>query len=257
VTARDVIALALAATVLLPATARAQRAAGPPGPPPTPRASAAVDLTGYWVSVVSEDWRYRMVTPAKGDYNGLPINRAAADVADRWDPAADERAGSQCKGYGAAALLRLPGRLHISWDGEAALMLEADAGTQTRRFRFGTTTRPGGRSWQGESAASWDAPRGARGRGAAAAPSTNGSLKVVTTNLKAGYLRKNGVPYSENATVTEYFSVARLAGGGEILVVTTVVDDPVYLTQPYIVSSQFKKQPDAAGWSPTPCSASW
>jgi hypothetical protein len=79
----------------------------------------------------------------------------------------------------------------------------------------------------------------------------------VTTNLRAGYLRKNGVPYSENATVTEYYSLARLRGDYEVLVVTTVVEDPMFLTQPFIVSSQFRKQGDAAGWEPTSCSASW
>jgi hypothetical protein len=80
---------------------------------------------------------------------------------------------------------------------------------------------------------------------------------VVTTNLRAGYLRKNGVPYSENATITEYYSLARLRSDYELLVVTTVVEDSAFLTQPFIVSSQFKRQRDAAGWDPTPCSATW
>ena len=84
-----------------------------------------------------------------------------------------------------------------------------------------------------------------------------GSLTVVTTNMRAGYLRKNGVPYSENATVTEYFDVAPQPDGGQLLVVTTVVDDPRYLPQPFIVSSHFKKEADASKWDPTPCSATW
>jgi len=80
---------------------------------------------------------------------------------------------------------------------------------------------------------------------------------VVTTNLRAGYLRKNGVPYSENATVTEYFDVTKLRSGDDLMVITTIVEDPRFLTQPFIISTQFKKQRDAAGWDPTPCSATW
>jgi len=79
---------------------------------------------------------------------------------------------------------------------------------------------------------------------------------VVTTKMRAGYLRKNGVPYSENATVTEYFDVGQQPSG-EYLVVTTVVDDPRYLTQPFIVSSHFKKEADGSKWDPTPCSSTW
>ena len=80
---------------------------------------------------------------------------------------------------------------------------------------------------------------------------------MTTTGFRPGYLRKNGIPYSESASVTEYYSLARLRPGLEMLVVTTVVDDPKYLTQPFIVSSQFKKQADGSGWDPTPCSSTW
>jgi hypothetical protein len=76
---------------------------------------------------------------------------------------------------------------------------------------------------------------------------------VATSNVRSGYLRKNGIPYSENASVTEYFDVAPLPGGGQVLLVTTIVDDPQYLQQPFIVSSQFKKEPDGSKWDPTPC----
>jgi len=239
-------------------------AQGPPAQ--TPRAAAPIDLTGYWVSIVSEDWRYRMVTPAKGDYQGVPMTPDAVKVADAWNPEADTAAGNQCKSYGAAAIMRVPGRVHIAWDGDRTLKLEADAGTQTRMFRFpstGSGQAPAGPSkgqpsWQGDSVAQWETPggRGRGGRGGANTPRT-GALRVVTTNLRAGYLRKNGVPYSENATVTEYFDLARERGGDVLLVVTSVVDDPAYLRQPFIVSSQFKKQPDAKGWDPTPCSSTW
>ena len=72
----------------------------------TSKAVAPVDLTGYWVSVISQDWRWRMVTPAKGDYAGVPITAAAKKVADAWDPANDEAAGASCKAYGAPAIMR-------------------------------------------------------------------------------------------------------------------------------------------------------
>src|SRR5947209_5605188 len=90
-------------------------AAGLFGQVSTPRSSAPVDLTGYWVSVVTEDWLYRMVTPAKGDYSSVPLNAEGRKTADAWDPSKDEAAGNQCKAYGAPALLRIPGRLHITW----------------------------------------------------------------------------------------------------------------------------------------------
>ena len=229
---------------------------GPPGGPrPSPKAIAPVDLTGYWVSVVTEDWRYRMLTPAKGDYQGLQMSPEARAMADAWDPAADEAGGNQCRSYGAAAIMRVPGRIHVTWQDDNALRLDTDAGTQTRLFRFGPPQPAGQPTWQGSSSAQWETLGG--GRGAPPAPPPGGSLRVTTTNMRAGYVRKNGVPYSENAVLTEYFTVAPLPGGGETLVVTSVVQDPRYFPQPFIVSSVFKKQADASGWDPTPCSSTW
>jgi hypothetical protein len=231
-----------------------------PATPPTGQSAAPIDLTGYWVSIVTEDWRYRMVTPTKGDYQAVPMTPEARKVADGWDPAADEAAGNQCKSYGAAAILRVPGRVHITWQDDKTLRVEMDAGTQSRLFHF-EASPPGPPTWQGDSAAQWERPggRGADGgRGAAnAPPPKGGSLKVVTTNMRAGYLRKNGVPYSENAVLTEYFDVAPQRNGDQLLVVTAIVDDSRYLTQPFVVSTHFRKQADAKGWDPTPCSATW
>ena len=247
-------------SLLAPLPAHAQnRGAPPPAAPPAPtaKASAPIDLTGYWVAFVNEDWRYRMITPAKGDYRGVPITREALGLVNAWDPAADEAAGNQCKSYGAAAIMRVPGRLHVTWQDDNTLKLDTDAGMQTRLFKFGPPAPgPIGKpTWQGNSAARWERPAGAAGGNPAAARA--GSLTVVTTNMRAGYLRKNGVPYSENATVTEYFDAAPQPDGGQILVVTTVVDDPRYLLQPFIVSSHFKKEADASKWDPTPCSTTW
>ena len=231
------------------------------------------DLTGWWVSVVTEDWRWRMVTPKKGDYSSMPMSDDGRKVADAWDPAKDEHDGNACKSYGAAAIMRVPTRLHITWQDENTLKIETDAGTQTRMFRFGesaiSTAAP---SWQGRSKASWEflgnvaVARGGGGQGANgggggaaanAAPAAPrfGSLKVVTDRLKAGYLRKNGVPYSENAVVTEHFDRQTEKNGDVWMTVTTIVEDSKYLTGPYITSSGFKKEADASKFRPAPCSA--
>jgi hypothetical protein len=245
----SLLALALlAAPSDLLAQARGGRG-GPPAAPPTARAAAPVDLTGYWVSVVTEDWRYRMVTPMKGDYQGVPLTPAARAIADAWDPAKEEASGDQCKSYGAPSILRVPGRLHITWQDDQTLKLETDAGQQTRLFHFGAWKAGSGpRTLQGDSVAEWEGG----GRGA-----TDGSLKVTTTNLKGGFLRKNGVPYSENAGLSEYYEVITQPDGSPLLVVTISTVDPQYLRQTFVISSHFKKEPDAAKWKPTACSARW
>jgi hypothetical protein len=175
------------------------------------------------------------------------------------------------------------------------LKWETDQGQQVRLFKFGasaqetqTTTVPP--SWQGNSTATWEPAAGGNfgapppGRGGApgapavpaaaddnaappappafAAPAIggrggnqNGWLKVVTTNVKAGYLRKNGVPYSEKATITEYFQPTPDTYGARYMVVTTIVEDPDYLVAPLVTSSNYKKLPDTNnGWDPQPCS---
>ena len=224
----------------------------PPGPPRTAKASAPEDLTGYWVSLVTEDWRWRMVTPAKGDYDGVPINPAARKVADTWDPAKDEAAGNACKAYGAPAISRVPGRFRITWQDDNTLKLEMDAGTQTRIFHFGgKPPESGDAGWQGYSVASWDRQSG----GGFGPPGPGGSLKVVTTHAKPGYLRKNGVPYSADAVVTEWFDVVKEPDGEQYLVVKTLVDDPQYLMGTFLTSTHFKREPDGAKFHPTPCAA--
>jgi hypothetical protein len=215
------------------------------------------------VSVVTEDWRWRMVTPAKGDFAGVPLTPAARKLGQAWDPAKDEADGNQCKASGAAAIMRVPGRLNITWQDDSTLKIETDAGTQTRLLHFGGKPAPETTaSWQGYSAAQWEGivrgpgepdflpiglnPReGLRGR----------SLEVTTTNLRPGYLRKNGVPYSARTTVREFFDLSRERNGDTWFVVTTIVEDPEYLTQPFVTSTNFKKQADAMGWNPTPCTA--
>ena len=220
--------------------------------PPTARALAPLDLTGNWVAIISEDWRWRMITPPKGDFPSIPMNLAAQQVAEAWDPVKDEAAGEQCKAYGAPGLMRGPTRLRISWLDDTTLKLESDYGMQTRLFRFGSAAAPSGpRTWQGSSKAEWIVAGGGRGRSA----ERHGSMKSVTTNLRPGYLRKNGVPYSERTVFTEHWDVHAETNGDRYLVVTNVVEDPVYLQGRWITAIHFKREPDGSKWDPTPCDA--
>jgi hypothetical protein len=244
--------------VFLMGTLHAQgRGRGPADPPATPKAAAPIDLAGYWVSVITEDWRWRMVTPPKGDYASVPLNAEGRKMADTWDPARDEAAAEQCKSYGAAGLMRVPGRIHILWENDTTMRIDTDAGTQTRIFHFGEqASLSQAASWHGYSIARWEqmpAGRGILGFPDQEVPS--GALKVVTTHLRPGYLRKNGVPYSENAELAEYYNVTREANGDQWLFVTTIVEDPKYLNQTFITSTHFKKEPDGSKWSATPCTA--
>ena len=275
---------------------------GPGATPQTAQAAATNDLTGYWMSVVTEDWRWLMAVPPKGNADSVPISPAGRAILDAWDPAKDEVDGNQCKGYGAGAISRLPTRVRVSWQDANTLKWETDQGMQTRLFRFGPAAveaeaNPGPRSWQGFSVAAWEPTAGGRGGGllgagfggppggggapgpaavglpappatdgdaapaAGPAPAVgrgnaqNGWLKVDTTNLKSGYLRKNGLPYSEKTKVTEYFQPTQETYGVRYMIVTTIIEDPEYLAAPFITSSNYRKLPDTNnGWDPQPCS---
>jgi hypothetical protein len=239
--------------VVIASGAFAQGRAGAPAAPatPTPRAAAPIDVTGYWVAIVSEDWRWRMITPAKGDFPSIPMTLEAQKVAEAWDPARDEASGEACRAYGAPGLMRGPTRLHITWQDDNTLKLESDYGMQTRLFRFSNAPAAANtpRSWQGISTAQWMFAGGGRGA------QRSGSMKTVTTNLRPGYLRKNGVPYGANAVFTEYWDVNTEDNGDKYLVVTNVVTDPAYLQAPWMTAIHFKKEPDGGKWDPTPCDA--
>jgi len=264
------------------------------GPPPTAKAAAPIDLTGYWTAVITEDWHQRMMTAPKGDFgsgepgatagfNGIrngqganpsqggniPYKADAAKLAMAWDPAKDETEGNQCKAYGAAGVMRQPTHLHITWQDDNTLRIDTDAGTQTRLLHFVPTpvaggpnapppvplasqaTPPAGEqpSWQGYSIAQWTI-MGGRGEWA-----KGGSLEVVTTNLKPGYYWKNGMPYSAKLILTEHFRVLKESTGDDWLYMSQMAQDPDYLTEPWIITYQFKKLPDGSRWNPTPCSA--
>ncbi len=234
-------------TLIASAPAGAQGRGGQP--PASPRAAAPIDLTGYWVSIVTQDWRQRMVTPPKGDYESVPITPAAKAIGDAWDPAKDEAAGEQCRSYGAPAVMRNPGRVHITWQDDATLKVDLDAGEQTRLFHFGPWQGAGGpATWQGDSVAQWQM---AQGR------AKFGSLKVETTHVRPGYLRKNGVPYSANAVMTEYWDLIVAPDGAQWLTITSAVEDPQFLQMPWLTALHFKREPDGSRWDPSPCSATW
>ncbi len=251
--------------LILPRQTGAQQPVGQT--PPTARASAPIDLTGYWVAVITQDWRWRMVTPAKGDYAGVPITAKAKTVADTWDPAKDEASGAACKSYGAPGLMRAPTRLHITWQDDNTLKIETDYGMQTRLLHFGDWKGQASASLQGDSLATWELPRVGLGRpnpnsepdARPGGPGTPrfGDLKVTTNHFSGGYLRKNGVPYSPNAVFTEYWDLFKEPSGDQRIMLSTRVVDPEYLSAPWLTVLQFKKESGAAKWDPTPCSAKW
>jgi hypothetical protein len=202
----------------------------------TPKEAAPVDLSGYWMSVIAEDWRWRVLDPPKGDVASLPLNWEGMRVTNEWE----ENDQGTCKMFGAASLMRNPTRVRFEWDDDNTLRVETDHGEQTRLFHFDGAT-PGPEhphSLQGYSVASWD----------------HSGLKVMTTHLSAGYLRKNGVPYSSDATVTEYYDMYS-AFEDTWMTVTTIVEDPKYLVRTYNTSLDFKQLADGSAWNPRPCVA--
>jgi hypothetical protein len=225
------------------------------------KAEAPVDFTGYWVTIITPDWRERMITPAKGDYLAVPITLAAQKVADAWDPAKDEAAGEQCKSYGAPGLMATPTRLHITWQDDNTLKVETDYGMQTRLFHFGNWKAPGGAAtWQGDSVATWEISGGPAPRFRAQNVSQSvrsGSLKIVTTHVRPGYLRKNGIPYSANVKVNEYWDLFKDPRGIGRIMITLEIEDPEYLYRPWFTTLNFKQEPDKSKWDPTPCSSRW
>jgi hypothetical protein len=278
-----------------PAPAQGQggrgQAAAPPPPPPPAQQAALIDLTGNWVSVIDEDWRFRMMTPPKGDYAQVPLNAAARKMADTFDPEQYGGMGKyqtsgvvDCRAYGGANVMRMPTRLRITWDSPQVLKIETDWGQQTRLLRFAnnqpfgdielalrTGDVPASRgpaSMQGYSAATWEQPfrfnatnyaranvgrGGGLGQNRAGELQAGGSLGVITTDLTPGWLRRNGVPYGAKARVIEHFMTFQDPTGKDWFTDTIEVIDPEYLNTPFYTSAEFQKEPDASKWAPHPC----
>lgn len=224
------------------------------------RDHAPFDPTGYWVSVIKQNWRFRMIVPGPGEYSDVPINLKAKEAADAWDRNAEEKAGRQCAAYGAAVLMRQPMRLHISWVNQETLKIETDNGMQTRLLHFKpaaqTAIEP---SWQGYSRASWHIFKPPEkifaGPFDKDDSKTYGSFSVVTDHLLSGLLRKNGIPYSDKTTLQEYWEVHADEDTKDVwMTISAIVQDPEYLQAPYTYNTIFKKEPDGSKWDPAPCS---
>ena len=192
------------------------------------RTIAPKDLTGYWVSVVAEHWHLRMLMPPRGEFAMLPLNAEARKIANAWDPAKARSGILQVLRL--AAIMRVPSRLCIHWVDDNTLQMDVDSGTQTRVFHFNRGAGPNDQpQWQGYSVAEWEGipAQELRTRKAGAPPDPRGGLKVTTTRMRAGYLRKNGVP-SGNATLVEHFDRFTEPNGDDWIVVDSIVTDPQY-----------------------------
>lgn len=246
-------------TIIPPVLAQSGPPPARPSGPPTAQQAARFDPTGYWVSVVTEDWRWRMLTPPTGDVEGVPASRTARKAALQFDAT---KYGSgwtnkiDCRAYYGAGLMRMPTRLHVTWAGPDILKIETDWGQQTRLLYFKKSDMPNaGPTPQGSSAAEWQLPaQGPRGGFARGGPSKDGGrLYVATNNLAPGWLRRNGLPYGGKAQMSEWFQLFEDSAGKTWLSLTTKVEDPEYLTGPHVTSSDFRKEPDGSKWSPHPC----
>ena len=216
----------------------------------TAREVAPVDLTGYWTAVVTEDWRWRMVTPPRGDYASMPLNDEGRRAADGWDTEAE---GDACKVYGAAGVMRMPLRVHVTWEDDNTLRIDTDHGMQTRLLHFDPgAAAPAEHTLQGHSTAHWGREDIGFDREDWQEANVGTTLKVTTARLSPGFLRRNGVPYGSDTVMTEYFD-RHAAYGEEWFTVTTIVSDPQHLSQEFITSSSFKRLPDGSSWNPVPC----
>tara|TARA_R110000824_G_scaffold52692_4_gene146107 strand:- start:37878 stop:38636 length:759 start_codon:yes stop_codon:yes gene_type:complete len=214
------------------------------------RAAAPMDLTGTWVSIVTEDWRYRIITAEAGDIDdGYALTELGTRIAESWNPAADEAMGEACKAYGAAGIMRQPTRLQINWENDNVLKIDTDAGMQTRLLKFGAAQDGTGiGTWQGVSNANWKVRP--QGRGEFVITDT---LEIKTHGMRPGYLLRNGIPYSDQASMQEYFDLITQDDGSEYLIVLSIVEDPVFLAAPAITSSTFRREADNSSWKPTEC----
>ena len=199
-----------------------------------------------------------MITPPRGDFLGMPLNDAGIEMAMAWDPEADIANGMECKAFGAAAIMRMPTRIHVTWEDDDTLRFDFDYGQMTRLAHFDASVPPGERSWQGHAVAEWintEQGGGRDRRGAAPAdPSQRpGGLQMVTTNLLPQYQRQNGIPVSEDAVVFNIIDLVPGPGGEDWLIVKTEIEDPEYLTATRVTSVQFKREPDDSKWNPQSC----
>ena len=188
---------------------------------------AHVELSGGWGQRFHEDLPERGAGPEIGDYVGLPMNDAARLRADSWDAGKWTMLERQCEPHPADYAPRGPASMRItstvdpvsqdviSWHTTMMWMLPQRAIHMDGRARPSPYAQ---HSWQGFSTGEWEGDM----------------LKVTTTHLKEGWLRRNGVPRSDKATLIEYF-----IRHGDYLTLVTIVKDPVYLTEPFVRTSNW------------------
>src|SRR5262245_39058038 len=190
-------------------------------------ARAQVDFSGVWQPLYQEDFPERLAGPDLRDYAGLPINDSARQFADSWDPARITLPEEQCRVHVSPYIYRGPTMLRI-WEEKdpqtqqlVAIKHYISTYEQTRTIYMDGRPHPGpnaAHTWMGFSTGHYDGDM----------------LIVETTHLKQGWVRRNGLPMSDQATMTEYY-----ARNGDMFTQVVVLVDPVYLTEPLVKSQEF------------------
>jgi hypothetical protein len=203
-------------------------------------AFAQIDLSGEWAPKFHEDQPERIPGPEIGDYLGIPINDAARLRADSWDASLLTLPENQCRPHPADYSSRGPANLRIWKEIDTATQVVIALHTHISWMAPERTIYLDGRphppeyaahTWQGFSTGKWE----------------DDVLTVNTTHLKEGWIRRNGIPRSEKGTFTEHF-----IRHGNYLTLVTIVNDPAYLTEPFIRSSDFVLDPTQQ-IAPYPC----
>ncbi len=197
-------------------------------------AGAETDLTGYWAPIMHEDRIFRTAGPSPRDYSGLPINDAARAIADVWNPEDNYKPENQCEMHGAAYIMRSPLRFELSYDDAdtISIKIELEMGRERKIYLAGRAREPGPATDMGHSVGRWDGD----------------TLTVTTTHMRQKYIRRNGVPNSEEAVMTEHF-----VRHGDLLTLISIIEDPVYLTTPLIRSVSFNLLDQEFKWIRFPC----
>jgi hypothetical protein len=194
-------------------------------------AAAQADLTGSYNTMLHEDQPERVPGPALGEYYGLPINDEARAFAEAWSPSRLTVPEHQCRAHSSPYILRGPLNLRI-WDerapkSEQIIALHMDISNFQQKRVVWMDGRPhpselAEHTWMGFSTGEWDGD----------------TLVIHTSHIKQMWFRRNGLPQSDLATMTERFSLH-----GDVLTITTITVDPVYLTEPLIRTTNIRKNP--------------
>ena len=185
----------------------------------------APDFTGYWMWLPHEEFRMRLWGPEPGEIGGLPLNEKAINAAMTFDPNDYYKPENQCRNHGAAYVMRAPFARQFLYEDTDTLLIRIELEAQERKIYLdGRLPSSEEHTGLGHSVGSWK----------------NEILTVTTTHMTPYYHRRNGVPYSENAVMTEHF----LLHDSNYLTIITKVDDPEYLSEPLVRSISFKKLPD-------------